>query len=115
MSSISPVPKTPWPVSKVQNWLLLLVGVKTPAAPLNSSLQTGLPQFVCALAAEASSNNAAPSNSKYRHAVDADFPIWERRQAPKLFDAGLPWFQVTSDVIMAVCSSEIWLCSVCWF
>src|SRR6266404_1990074 len=64
MSSISPVPKTPVPVSKVQNWLLLLVGVKGPAGPLNSSLQTST-QF-CALANGASSRNAVMS-SRYRH------------------------------------------------
>src|SRR5437763_5367501 len=71
MSSISPVPKTPWPVSKVQNWLLLVVPVKGPAGPLNSSLHTST-QFVCALAHGASSRNAAIRNSRYPHFGDVE-------------------------------------------
>src|SRR5258708_1450783 len=71
MSSISPVPKTPVPVSKVQNWLLLLVGVKGPAGPLNSSLQTST-QFVCAPADDASSRSAAVMSSKYRHTAKVE-------------------------------------------
>ncbi len=62
MFSISPVPKTPWPVSKVQNWLLLLVGVNGPAGPLNSSLHTST-QFVCALAGSAKTKSPARMRS----------------------------------------------------
>src|SRR5258707_3459813 len=62
MSSISPVPKTPWPVSKVQNWLLLLVGVKGPAGPLNSSLHTSVQFWAFALPARTSSAATAKRN-----------------------------------------------------
>src|SRR5215472_9327613 len=99
MSSISPVPKTPWPVSKVQNWLLLLVGVNGPAGPLNSSLHTNT-QFVCAPADDASNRIAAPSRKKYRHAEDMDFPIRGQQSAPRCFDSGLPRFQVTGGFII---------------
>src|SRR5260370_12677119 len=71
MSSISPVPKIPWPVSKVQNWLLLLVGVNGPAGPLNSSLHTST-QFVCALAGGASNSTAAVNRSTIRNAVNVN-------------------------------------------
>src|SRR5262249_26213196 len=106
MSSISPVPKTPWPVSNVQNWLLLLVGVKTPAEPLNSSLHTST-QFVCAPAKDVSNRIAVPSQSRYRHAGNMSFPIWDRLQAPKLFTSGLPDFDIVSDfIIMAGSPSD---------